>query len=211
MQLIKRKTLTKEEIKELYERFQNGDLKARNFLIEANIGLVNCIAKRYQGKGFEFEELINIGCIGLIKGIDNYDVTQPTKLSTYIRRCIMNEIINFLKKNNRVKTLSYNAGIKYNDIKKEGIFYEDIISDETKDPCKKYIKKEEKQLLYEILSKLKPKEQQLIIWRYGLGNTRRMMQREIALIMGCSRPKISRDEKKILTKIRNMKQINYLK
>lgn len=211
MQLIKRKTLTKEEIKELYERFQNGDLKARNFLIEANIGLVNCIAKRYQGKGFEFEELINIGCIGLIKGIDNYDGTQPTKLSTYIRRCIMNEIINFLKKNNRVKTLSYNAEIKYNDIKKEGIFYEDIISDETKDPCKKYIKKEEKQLLYEILSKLKPKEQQLIIWRYGLGNTRRMMQREIALIMGCSRPKISRDEKKILTKIRNMKQINYLK
>ena len=189
-----------EEQKALQETFL-GNKDSRNKLIEHNLRLVAHIVKKFDYKNIDQDDLISIGTIGLIKGIDTYKESKNTRLTTYCARCIENEILMYFRSNNKNnKNISINEPISYD---KEG--NEITILDVLKTPKPDYIEdintKDNIKVLEEYMKILTPREKEVLIKRYGLYNNREYTQKEIAKNLHISRSYVSRIEKRALTKI----------
>lgn len=196
--------LTNEEEKLYLEQMKNGDEDARNILIERNLRLVAHVVKKYSNTKIEQDDLISIGTIGLIKGINSFNVDKGSKLSTYVSRCIDNEILMYLrskKKTNKEVSLYEPLGID-----KEGneIQLYDIIETNDADASECIMLKQDIQKLYEELeSLLTPRERLVLKMRYGLYNGEEYTQREVARQLGISRSYVSRIEKSAIQKLRS--------
>ena len=197
------KPLSAKEERECLKRFAEGDIEARNTLIEHNLRLVAHIVKKYTGCGQEQEELLSIGTIGLIKGISSFNPEKGTRLATYAARCVDNEILMLLRaKKKEQGDVSLNESIGTD---KEGnqIMLMDIISDESEEIFDKInMDMEVKQLYKNIRQELDEREQKVILLRYGLIDGRSVPQREIAKRLNISRSYVSRIEKKAVSKLR---------
>ena len=199
------KPLTSAEEKYYLQRYQGGDLEARQILIEHNLRLVAHVVKKYQGTDEDLDDLISIGTIGLIKAVSTFDSDKATRLSTYAARCIDNELLMMLrskKKHAREVSLSEPIGTD-----KEGneISLLDILESPPVDIVEEYSTRKDILLLMDSLeSSLTPKEYQVICFRYGLFGNEEQTQREIAKELHISRSYVSRIEKKALQKLRTL-------
>lgn len=197
------KPLTAEE--ELYylTRSQNGDLSARNLLVEHNLRLVAHIVKKYNSHERDMEDLISTGTIGLIKAINTYDVSKGNKLGTYASRCIENELLMLLRqerKSSREVSLYEPIG---SDKEGNEINLMDIMECDNEDILEQMITETHIHSIYTLLAtSLSPREQEIIILRYGLHNQEPVTQRDVARQMGISRSYVSRIEKRALEKLR---------
>lgn len=193
--------LTAEEEKKAIEKMLEGDCESRNTLIEHNLRLVAHIVKKFENKNIDNDDLISIGTIGLIKGIDSYNNRKDTRITTYAARCIENEILMFFrsnKKNNNV--VSLNDSIGYD---KEGneINLIDVLKSNDIDIADEIYLKDNIKLLEKYIKLLNSREKEILIKRYGINNTKEMTQKEIAKELGISRSYVSRIEKRAVTKI----------
>lgn len=196
------KPLTAEE--ELYylTQSQKGDLSARNLLVERNLRLVAHIVKKYNSPDRDMEDLISTGTIGLIKAINTYDVSKGNKLGTYASRCIENELLMLLRqerKSSREVSLYEPIG---SDKEGNEINLMDIMECSNEDILEQMITETHIHSIYSLLSTLTPREQEIIMLRYGLRNQEPVTQRDVALQMGISRSYVSRIEKRALEKLR---------
>ena len=190
----------KEEEKYL-ERVFNGDQEARNILIERNLRLVAHIAKKYENNKDLQEDLISIGTIGLIKAVDSYKQNHKTKLATYASRCIENEILMHLRTNKKTSLdVSLNETI---GIDKDGseIVLGDIIAAKQEEFIDIVDKKDTLNKFANYFKILEPREKETLIMRYGLNNTKKHTQKEIAKKLNISRSYVSRLEKRALIKL----------
>lgn len=178
-----------------------GDIQARNILIERNLRLVAHIMKKYYAQTADQEDLISIGTIGLIKGISTFDATKGARLATYAARCVENEILMYFR--GQKKSATDVSLSDYIETAKDGtaLSLMDVICSE-EDLFEQLSDKEIYAKLYEKLQTvLEPRERRIIILRYGIGNQKPLTQREIADLCGISRSYVSRIEQKALKKL----------
>ena len=197
------KPLTAEEEACCLERCQNGDEEARRLLIEHNLRLVAHVARKYQGCDEDPDDLISIGTIGLIKAVSTFDSKKNSRLGTYAAKCIDNELLMLMR--SRKKTAREVSLYDPIGTDREGneISLLDILEGETVDIPEKMDLENDARNLYRLLKKtLSPRERKVLIWRYGIGGSKEMTQREIAKICGISRSYVSRIEKAALGKLR---------
>ena len=186
----------------LLEEAQNGNMTARDKLVEHNLRLVVYIAKKFESAGVELEDLISIGAIGLIKAVKTYSIDKNIKLATYASRCIENEILMQLRKNSRTKNeVSLDEPLS-NDGEGNELLLADVISVDEDCVTKNIETSAEKQILMGVIAKLDRREQMIMYLRFGLEGNEEKTQKEVADIMGISQSYISRIEKKILSKLR---------
>ena len=193
--------LTKEEEEECIKKANMGDKNARNKLIEHNLRLVAHIVKKFDYKNVDQDDLISIGTIGLIKGVDSFSKSHGTKITTYCARCIENEILMYFRSNNKTsKDISINESIGYD---KEGneITILDILKMPSPDFVETINEKDNVKLLKEYVKVLTPREKNILVKRYGSGDNDEMTQKEIAKDLKISRSYVSRIEKRALMKI----------
>jgi RNA polymerase sporulation-specific sigma factor len=191
--------LTKEE--ELKYVLQN-DHEAKQKLIEHNLRLVVFLAKKYENTGVDLEDLVSIGTIGLIKGINTFNCDKNIKLATYASRCIDNEILMFLRKNKRRRTeVSFEDSLSY-DADGNELHLEDVLGTEDDIVTRGLEEEIEKKMLYREIDKLNERDKEIMVLRYGLNNHDEMTQKEVANTLGISQSYISRIEKKVINKLR---------
>ena len=196
--------LTEQEEQICVEKSQQGDAEARGKLIEHNLRLVAHIAKKYTSPGASQDDLISIGTIGLIKAVNTYTASRATRLATYAAKCIENEILMSIRASKRIKqevSLSLPIGTD-----KDGneISFNDILGTDTDEIVEDISLKIQVTKLYRaIAEQLSPREQRVIIQRYGLDGGEARPQREIAKQLGISRSYVSRIEKRALEKLRS--------
>ena len=193
--------LSKEEEVYYIQKHLEGDIDARNKLIVHNLRLVAHIVKKYDSKVEDSDDLISIGTIGLIKGVDSFSSKHGTKITTYCARCIENEILMYFRANNKnLKNVSLNESIGFDKDGNE-ITILDILKSPKPDFIDEINKKDNIKLLKNYLKILTPREQEIVIRRYGLNNTKEQTQKTIAKELKISRSYVSRIEKRALTKI----------
>ena len=188
--------------REYFRLAKKGDMKARELLIEHNLRLVAHIVKKYYGSGPNQEDLISIGTIGLIKAIDSFDPENGARFATYAGKCLQNEILmHFRAQKKCSQEVSIHETI---DVDKDGnpLTYMDIVAVDDTIAEDIYTKISSGMALRYIQNALEPRERQIIVLRYGLGNRPAITQREIAAKLGISRSYVSRLEKSALSKIR---------
>ena len=186
----------------LLEEIKNGNTSAKDKLIEHNLRLVVYIAKKFELSGIEFEDLISIGSIGLIKAVKTYSLDKNIKLATYASRCIENEILMQLRKNSRKRAeMSLDEPLS-SDGEGNELLLADIISVDEDCVSKNIETSSERQVLMDVVSKLESREQMIMYLRFGLAGNDEKTQKEVADLMGISQSYISRIEKKILSKLR---------
>lgn len=193
--------LSNEEEKDCILKMKQGDKEARNKLIEHNLRLVAHIVKKFESNGQEVDDLIGIGTVGLIKGIDTYSLDKKVKLTTYAAKCAENEILMYFRSNKKnAKNVSIYEGISYD---KEGneITILDILKTKDPDYLEDIYVKDNISLLKKYLDILNKREREIIDMRYGLGKIEEKTQKEIAKKLGISRSYVSRIEKRAITKI----------
>ena len=193
------KPLSVKEEQRLLELYANGDIDAKNKLIEHNLRLVAHIAKKYSGAGKDADDYISIGTIGLIKGINSFNTKKGAKLSTYISRCIDNEILMFIRSNKKIQNeVSIDEPIGV-DFEGNQITFNSILCSNDDEVCDAINNKMLVNKLYDAVeTSLSPRERDIIIMRYGLNGTREMTQKEVAKKLNISRSYISRIEKKAI-------------
>lgn len=196
------KPLSPEEELAAVRRWQQGDTEARDTLIEHNLRLVAHITKKYYAQCDDTDDLISIGTIGLIKGVNTYVPDRGVKLATYASRCIENEILMYLRANRkRASELSLSEALDA-DEDGGGLTLQDLLSEES-DLDERLSLKERAAALYRAVETvLDPREQQVVRLRYGLRGKLPLTQRETAEQLGISRSYVSRIEKKALQKLR---------
>ncbi len=183
------------------KEMQNGSTKARNTLIEHNLRLVAHIVKKFEHDINIQDDLISIGTIGLIKGIDTYSDSKNVKLTTYCARCIQNEILMYYRSNNKYsKNISINDSIGYDKDGNE-ITIVDILKCEKPDFALDLYERENIKLLSKYINVLTQREKEIIMYRYGLGGVDELTQKAIAKKIHISRSYVSRIEKRALTKM----------
>ena len=193
--------LNKDEEEYYLKLMKNGDIDARNKLIEHNLRLIAHLVKKYESSEVISDDLISIGTIGLIKGVDSYDDGKNIKLTTYVAKCAENEILMYFRSSKKFNNeISLNSSI---GIDKDGneISLIDVIPSDDEDITAKILKSIDTELLLENLDSLSKKEKEIIIMRYGLYNSDIYTQKEIAKKMKISRSYVSRMEKKALFKL----------
>lgn len=184
-------------------QYQNGDMHARDILIERNLRLVAHIVKKYMNSGKETDEMISVGIVGLVKAVNTYNFEKGSRLATYAARCIDNELLMLMRGDRK---LSREVSL-YDPIgtDKEGneITLLSILEHEDEDIIDQLDKKQSLRKLSKILSKvLTPREYYVVIRRYGLYGHHETTQRELAEQLNISRSYVSRIEKKALEKLR---------
>ncbi|MBE6153127.1 MAG: sigma-70 family RNA polymerase sigma factor [Firmicutes bacterium] len=193
--------LSKEEEEECIKKLQLGNKDARNKLIEHNLRLVAHIVKKFEKNNNDNDDLISIGTIGLIKGIDTYKDKHGTRITTYCARCIENEILMYFRSNKKNdKNISINESIGYDKDGNE-ITFIDILKTPNPDFVDDIYIKDNVALLKEYMSILTEREKIIIAKRYGLFGSDEMTQKEIAKELKISRSYVSRIEKRALTKM----------
>ena len=194
--------LSKEDEIKFVELSMQGDVFAKNKLIEHNLRLVVFLSKKYENTGVDLEDLVSIGTIGLIKGVNTYKLDKNIKLATYASRCIDNEILMFLRKNKRRKgEISFEDSLSY-DSEGNELHLEDILGtadDVVTRPLEEEI---ERKILYQELTNLNDRDKEIMTLRYGLFGKKEMTQKEVASALGISQSYISRIEKKVIGKLK---------
>ncbi len=193
--------LSKEEEQLMLLKLQEGDMDARNILIEHNLRLVVFIAKRYETNPIHMEDLISIGTIGLVKAINTFKSDKNIKLVTYASRCIENEILmHFRKKSKRKNEVSFDEPLNVDSDGNE-LLLSDILGTSEDTVEKAVALKDDKERLMLALNELNDQEQMILKMRYGL-NQEEYTQKDIAKSLGISQSYISRLEKKIIEKLK---------
>ena len=196
--------LSKEEEIKYVELSQNGDEYAREKLIEHNLRLVVFLANKYENTKVDLEDLVSIGTIGLIKGVNTYKLDKNIKLATYASRCIDNEILMYLRKNkNRRKEVSFEDSLSY-DAEGNELHLEDILGTDSDIVTKGLDHETEKELLEQEINKLNKRDKEIMILRYGLFGHEEMTQKDVATMLGISQSYISRIEKKVIKRLKNV-------
>ena len=193
--------LLKEEEDLAIQKMLLGDQEARNKLIEHNLRLVAHIVKKFESKDYDTDDLISIGTIGLVKGIDSYKPAKNTRITTYAARCIENEILMHYRSNKKhINNISLNDSIGFDKDGNE-INLIDVLKSDAIDIPDELNKKQNFMMLYQYIGILSEREKEIIIKRYGLYNTEEYTQKEIAKALNISRSYVSRIEKRALSKI----------
>ena len=195
------KPLSSCEEEECIRKKMEGDREARNKLIEHNLRLVAHIVKKYDDKLCDTDDLIGIGTIGLIKGVDTFSIDKGVKITTYCARCIENEILMYFRKNNKYsKDVSINDQVGFD---KDGNEIEimDLLKVEDTSLIDEISLKDNIKSLYKYIDVLTPREKRIIVHRYGLYNEKEETQKNISKRLGISRSYVSRIEKRALTKL----------
>lgn len=200
--------LSVEEESYLISKMEKGDNEAKSILIERNLRLVVYIAKKFENTGVGIEDLISIGTIGLIKAINTFNPRKKIKLATYASRCIENEILMYLRRNNKTRLeVSFDEPLNV-DWDGNELLLSDILGTDN-ETVYKYIEDEvERELLTSALKKLPDREKKIIRLRFGLEGGTEKTQKEVADMLGISQSYISRLEKKILKRLK--KEMNRL-
>jgi RNA polymerase sporulation-specific sigma factor len=198
--------LSKEEEVDVVQRLMSGDESVRTILIERNLRLVVYIAKKFENSGIMVEDLISVGTIGLIKAVNTFDPTKNIKLATYASRCIENEILMYLRRNNKIKSeISFYEPLN-TDWDGNELLLSDILGTEN-DMVYNLIEDEvDKQLLLIAMKKLSQREKEIVRLRFGLNGKDEKTQKQVADILGISQSYISRLEKRIIRRLK--KEIN---
>lgn len=199
--------LSKEEEIIYVTKTMDGDEEARNKLIEHNLRLVVFLAKKYENTGVDLEDLVSIGTIGLIKGVNTYKLDKNIKLATYASRCIDNEILMFLRKNKKRRgEVSFEDNLSF-DAEGNELRLEDILGTEADIVTKGIEEETDKKLFYQEINKLNTRDKQIMILRYGLFGCEEMTQKDVAKVLDISQSYISRIEKKVIRKLKNIVKV----
>lgn len=196
------KPLSAKEEKRYLEQAAQGDLNARNILIERNLRLVAHIMKKYYSQSADQEDLLSIGTVGLIKGIETFDASKGARLATYAARCVENEILMYFR--SQKKTAGDVSLFDFIETGKDGtsLSVQDVVAS-NEDLFEDLSKKEEARKLHTAIKKcLSQREQEVIRLRYGLDSCAPLRQQDVAAKLGISRSYVSRIEKKALDKLR---------
>ena len=193
--------LTAEEERALLTHLPTDDGSIRRTLIERNLRLVVFIARKFDNTGVQLEDLISIGTIGLIKAVNTFDPTKKIKLATYASRCIENEVLMFLRRHSRTRhEVSTDEPLK-TDWDGNELLLSDVLGTDPDTVSRGIEDDAEKEILFEALERLSPREKQIMSLRFGLGGREEMTQKEVADVMGISQSYISRLEKRILQRL----------
>ncbi|MFV0249934.1 MAG: RNA polymerase sporulation sigma factor SigK [Bacilli bacterium] len=199
--------LSKEDETAYVLKSMDGDTFARNKLIEHNLRLVVFLSKRYENTGIDLEDLVSIGTIGLIKGVNTYKLDKNIKLATYVSRCIDNEILMYLRKNKKRRSeVSFEDSLSY-DSEGNELHLEDILGTDENIVTKRIEEETEKNILKEEIDKLNDRDKKIMMLRYGMFGQEEMTQKDVAIKLGISQSYISRIEKKVIKKIKTYVKI----
>lgn len=191
-----------EEEKYYIAQAEEGSIYAQQQLIEHNLRLVIYIAKKYESTGMDFEDIISIGSVGLIKAVKTFHSDKKIKLATYASRCIENEILMQLRKNTRTKKeVSLEQPLSQDKDGNVLSLAETLASDDD-DIDQPLIMNDEKKAIWAVMNSLGTREREIMLLRYGLEGQDELTQKEIADKMGISQSYISRIEKKVLSKMK---------
>ncbi|HLR14916.1 MAG TPA: RNA polymerase sporulation sigma factor SigE [Bacillota bacterium] len=194
--------LTKEEEEEVLKKLAAGSEEAKETLIERNLRLVVYIARKFENTGINIEDLISIGTIGLIKGVNTFDTDRKIKLATYASRCIENEILMYLRRNNKRRTeISFDEPLNV-DWDGNELLLSDVLGTEIDLITKSLDSDVDKELLRSALSELTDREKQIMELRFGLIGEEAKTQKDVADMLGISQSYISRLEKKIIVRLK---------
>ncbi|ABO66370.1 MULTISPECIES: RNA polymerase sporulation sigma factor SigE [Geobacillus] len=194
--------LTKEEEERLIERLAVGDKTARSLLIERNLRLVVYIARKFENTGIHIEDLISIGTIGLIKAVNTFNPEKKIKLATYASRCIENEILMYLRRNNKVRAeVSFDEPLNI-DWDGNELLLSDVLGTEDDVITKDLEADVDRRLLLNALRQLSDREKQIMELRFGLSGGEEKTQKDVADLLGISQSYISRLEKRIIKRLR---------
>ena len=199
--------LEKDEEDILVFKSTQGDIEARNKLIEHNLRLVVFLAKKYENTSVDLEDLVRIGSIGLIKGINTFKGDKNIKLATYCSRCIDNEILMFLRKNKKTKAdISFDESLSFDGDGNE-LHLEDVLGTESNIVTKPLDDEIDRKILQEELKKLDKRDKEIMSLRYGLDGSDEMTQKDVAEKLKISQSYISRIEKKVIKRLKNIIKI----
>ncbi|WAA13673.1 RNA polymerase sporulation sigma factor SigE [Fervidibacillus halotolerans] len=194
--------LTKEEEEVLLKKLPKGDETARSLLIERNLRLVVYIARKFENTGIHIEDLISIGTIGLIKAVNTFNPEKKIKLATYASRCIENEILMYLRRNNKVRSeVSFDEPLNI-DWDGNELLLSDVLGTEEDIITKDLEANVDKKLLMKALHTLSDREKQIMELRFGLRDGEEKTQKDVADLLGISQSYISRLEKRIFKRLR---------
>lgn len=194
--------LSPEEEAILLEKLMNKDNDAKNTLVEKNLRLVVYIAKKFENSGINIEDLISIGTIGLMKGVKSYKLDKNIKLATYASRCIENEILMFLRKNNKIRSeISIDEPINI-DSEGNDLSLSDILGSDIDVIFKSVEDSDNKKVLNTAIRKLNDREKIIMQMRYGFNGIDELTQKEVADKLGISQSYISRIEKKVINHLK---------
>jgi len=194
--------LSTDEESYLIGKLESGDGAVRTVLIERNLRLVVYIARKFENTGIGIEDLVSIGTIGLIKAVNTFDPVKKIKLATYASRCIENEILMYLRRNNKTRTeVSFDEPLNI-DWDGNELLLSDVLGTEN-DVIHKCIEEEvDRKLLHLALQKLNVRERGIMELRFGLQSGKEKTQKEVADMMGISQSYISRLEKRIIKRLK---------
>lgn len=201
---ILKEPLTGEQEEYYIKKKEEGDLKAKEKLIEHNLRLVVFLAKKYENTGIDLEDLVSIGNIGLIKGINTFSSDKNIKLATYCSRCIDNEILMYLRKNKKLKLeVSIDCPLSLDGDGNE-LHLEDIIGTDKDIVPNNIEEKNNREIMLKCINNLKQRDKEIMVLRYGLLGSDEYTQKEVAEKLGISQSYISRIEKKVIKKLQAM-------
>ena len=195
--------LEPKEEAEVLKRLEKNDNEARKILVERNLRLVVYIAKKFENTGIGIEDLISIGTIGLMKGVNTFNTDKKIKLATYASRCIENEILMYLRRNNKIRSeVSIDEPLNQDGDGNE-LLLSDILGTESDVTSRRIEDEIDKKLLREAIGKLNKREKNIMELRFGFSGTGdEKTQKEVADMLGISQSYISRLEKKIIGKMK---------
>ncbi len=198
--------LTRVEESDLLNRLKAGENEVRGTLIERNLRLVVYIARKFENTGVAVDDLVSIGTIGLIKAVNTFDPHKNIKLATYASKCIENEILMYLRRNNKLKVeISIDEPLNV-DWDGNELLLSDVLGTENDLVIRNLEEEVDRKLLYMAMEKLSCRERKIMEMRFGLRDGKEMTQKEVAEMLGISQSYISRLEKKIIKRLK--KEIN---
>ena len=196
--------LNEEEERNLLMKVKEGDIDARNTLIVHNLRLVVFIAKKFESTKINIEDLISIGSMGLIKGVQTFKLEKNIKLATYASRCIENEILMYLRKTQKTRQEVSLDEVLSIDSEGNEMMLADVLFSTEPLALDKITKEEDVNNIYYALSRLKEREREIMVLRFGLNGKKPLTQKEVADLLGISQSYISRLEKRIIDKMRSI-------
>ncbi|MGB9791008.1 MAG: RNA polymerase sporulation sigma factor SigE [Thermacetogeniaceae bacterium] len=194
--------LTSDEEAMLISRLENGDSSVKNALIERNLRLVVYIARKFENTGVGIEDLVSIGTIGLIKAVNTFKPQRKIKLATYASRCIENEILMHLRRNNKTRAeVSFDEPLNI-DWDGNELLLSDVLGTEGDIIYRRLEEEVDRKMLRKAIGKLSSRERKIMELRFGLHNGKEQTQKEVADVLGISQSYISRLEKRIIKRLR---------